>query len=196
MTAPTSTADKLPSIETKPPTSSSDLQRTSSLTPSTKTHTTLTDQNGDHFTISPTAEATLLRKLDFRILPLLAVMYLFNALDKSNLGNAKTAGLEADLGFAGTNKYNILLSIFFVPYVLTAPFLGIVGKIYGPSRVLPCMMFTFGTMTLLVVAVYNWAGLVALRWFLGMVSPKPWGGIGDDGYFKWRWEHLLMRRVV
>ncbi|TKA24215.1 hypothetical protein B0A50_05979 [Salinomyces thailandicus] len=170
MTAPTSTADKLPSIETKPPTSSSDLQRTSSLTPSTKTHTTLTDQNGDHFTISPTAEATLLRKLDFRILPLLAVMYLFNALDKSNLGNAKTAGLEADLGFAGTNKYNILLSIFFVPYVLTAPFLGIVGKIYGPSRVLPCMMFTFGTMTLLVVAVYNWAGLVALRWFLGMAE--------------------------
>ena len=80
------------------------------------------------------------------------------------------AGLEKDLGMEGTNDYNILLSIFFVPYVLTAPFLGIVGKMYGPSRVLPCMMFTFGTMTLLVVAVKNFAGLVTLRWFLGMAG--------------------------
>lgn len=67
-------------------------------------------------------------------------------------------------------RYNILLSIFFIPYVLTAPFLGMVGKIYGPSRVLPAMMFTFGTMTLLVSAVHNWGGLVALRWFLGMAE--------------------------
>lgn len=65
---------------------------------------------------------------------------------------------------------NVLLSIFFVPYVLTAPFLGILGKIYGASRVLPLMMATFGSMTLLVVAVYNWSGLVALRWFLGMAE--------------------------
>lgn len=57
-----------------------------------------------------------------------------------------------------------------MPYVLTAPFLGILGKIYGPSRVLPLMMLTFGSMTLLVTAVYNWSGLMALRWFLGMAE--------------------------
>ncbi len=45
-----------------------------------------------------------------------------------------------------------------------------IGKIYGPSRVLPCMMFTFGTMTLLTSAAFNWGGLVALRWFLGMAE--------------------------
>jgi hypothetical protein len=32
----------------------------------------------------------LVWKFDLHILPLLALMYLFNALDKSNLGNAKT----------------------------------------------------------------------------------------------------------
>lgn len=97
-------------------------------------------------------------------------MLQFNALDKSNLGNAKTAGLEKDLGMEGTNDYNILLSIFFVPYVLAAPVLAILGKMYGPSRVLPCMMFTFGTMTLLTVAVYNFGGLVTLRVFLGIAE--------------------------
>ena len=70
-------------------------------------------------------------------------MYLFNALDKGNLGNAKTAGLEKTLNLTG-DGYNVILSVFFVPYVLTAPFLGIAGKKFGPSRVLPLMMATFG----------------------------------------------------
>jgi hypothetical protein len=48
-------------------------------------------------TIDPKAERALVWKLDLRVLPVLAVMYLFNSLDKSNLGNAKTAGLEKDL---------------------------------------------------------------------------------------------------
>lgn len=44
--------------------------------------------------IDPRAERSLVRKFDFTLLPILAIMYLFNSLDKSNLGNAKTAGLE------------------------------------------------------------------------------------------------------
>jgi MFS family permease len=118
--------------------------------------------------IDPKSERALVWKFDLRILPVLALMYLFNSLDKSNLGNAKTAGLEASLGMTGTNDYNIILSIFFIPYVLTAPFLGIAGKKYGPNRVLPLMMFVFGTCTLCVAAVKNFGGLLAIRWFLGM----------------------------
>lgn len=125
------------------------------------------------YVIDPKAERALVWKFDLRILPVLAVMYLFNALDskcslissssklnpvESNLGNAKTAGLEDDLGLVG-NQYNILLSVFFVPYVLTAPLLGIAGKKYGPNRILPVMMFTFGSMTLFVAAVHNFGGL-------------------------------------
>ncbi|RMZ88016.1 hypothetical protein DV736_g4754, partial [Chaetothyriales sp. CBS 134916] len=117
--------------------------------------------------IDPAAEKRLVWKFDLRILPTLAVMYLFNSLDKSNLGNAKTAGLEKDLGLHG-DDYNMILSIFFVPYVLTAPLLGIAGKKYGPSRVLPLMMFSFGFFTLMVVTVHNFGGLFAIRWFLGM----------------------------
>jgi len=66
------------------------------------------------------AERALCRKFDFRLLPVLAMMYLFNALDKGNLGNAKTATMEKDLHFKD-NQYNIILSVFYVPYVLCAP---------------------------------------------------------------------------
>ncbi|KAL1296804.1 hypothetical protein AAFC00_004432 [Neodothiora populina] len=98
-------------------------------------------------------------------------MYLFNSLDKSNLGNAKTAGLENSLGMnPNGNQYSLSLSIFYIPYVLTAPFLALLGKKYGPSRVLPLMMFTFGSMTLLITTTKNFAGLMTLRWFLGMAE--------------------------
>jgi MFS family permease len=146
------------------------LKPITSLTSDSAGNTHILTPSGETFIISSSAEKALVRKFDFRILPLLAMMYLFNALDKSNLGNAKTAGLEKDLGMSGTNEYNILLSVFFIPYVLAAPVLGILGKMYGPSRVLPCMMFTFGTMTLLTVAVYNFGGLVTLRVFLGIAE--------------------------
>ncbi|KIW44524.1 hypothetical protein, variant [Exophiala oligosperma] len=79
--------------------------------------------------IDPEAEKRLVWKFDLRILPVLAIMYLFNALDKGNIGNAKTAGLEDSLDLKG-DQYNLILSIFFIPYVLTAPFLGIAGKKY------------------------------------------------------------------
>ncbi|CAG8982493.1 hypothetical protein HYALB_00002273 [Hymenoscyphus albidus] len=115
------------------------------------------------------AERALCRKFDYRLLPVLAIMYLFNALDKGNLGNAKTAGMDKDLGFK-KNEYNIILSVFYVPYVLFAPILGLVGKKYGPSRVLPLMMFTFGSMTILTVTATSFGGMMALRWFLGIAE--------------------------
>lgn len=58
--------------------------------------------------IDPRAERALVWKFDLRLLPVLAIMYLFNSLDKSNLGNAKTAGLEGtpSLGLI-TDEYHI-----------------------------------------------------------------------------------------
>ena len=111
-------------------------------------------------------EKRLVLKFDVRILPVLALMYLANALDKGNLGNAKTNGLEKDLHFR-ENDYNLILSIFFVPYVLFAAPVAFVGKRLGPARVLPALMFVFGSMTLLSAAVKNFGGMMATRWILG-----------------------------
>jgi MFS transporter, ACS family, DAL5 transporter family protein len=133
----------------------------------TGTQTVIGEDSETEMVIDPGAERRLVWKFDLRILPVLAIMYLFNSLDKSNLGNAKTAGLEKDLHLKD-DQYNLILSIFFIPYVLTAPFLGILGKKYGPNRILPIMMFSFGSFTLFVAAVKNFAGLMTLRWFLGM----------------------------
>ncbi|KAI0421851.1 major facilitator superfamily domain-containing protein [Xylaria grammica] len=119
--------------------------------------------------IDSAAERALCRKFDFRLLPVLAIMYLFNALDKGNLGNAQTAGLSKNLNFA-PGQYNLIVGIFFIPYVVFAPPLALLGKKVGPSRMLPILMTSFGSFTLLTAATHNFSGIFALRFFLGAVE--------------------------
>jgi len=49
----------------------------------------------------------VIRKLDFRLVPLCFVLNMFSLLDRSNLGNAKLAGLTEDIDLAG-NRYQWL----------------------------------------------------------------------------------------
>lgn len=51
---------------------------------------------------SPEEVARVVRKLDWHILPLCFVLYTFSVLDRSNLGNARLAGLEEDLKLTGS----------------------------------------------------------------------------------------------
>ena len=58
----------------------------------------------------PPAEARrILRKVDYHLVPLLALLYLVAFVDRSNIGNAKIAGMEKDLKLHGL-QYNIAVS--------------------------------------------------------------------------------------
>lgn len=74
-----------------------------------------------------------------------------------------------DLNFK-PGQYNLMLSIFFVPYVIFAPPFSMLGKKFSPARVLPLLMFCFGACATLSAAVQGFSGLFALRWFLGMAE--------------------------
>lgn len=45
-------------------------------------------------------EGALLRKLDFRLLPAVGILYLLSFLDRSNVANARIEGLATDLGMS------------------------------------------------------------------------------------------------
>lgn len=91
-----SAADKLPAVEIgdthSPDRAKQDLEPTTGITQDENGNTVITREDGEVFVIDHKAERALVWKFDLRILPMLAMMYLFNALDKANLGNAKTAG--------------------------------------------------------------------------------------------------------
>lgn len=52
------------------------------------------------------ATARLVRKIDLRLLPFLALLYLLSFLDRTNIGNARLAGLEKSLKMEGLD-YNV-----------------------------------------------------------------------------------------
>lgn len=58
-------------------------------------------------------EAAVIRKLDYRLLPLVFVLYSLSVLDRSNLGNAKLAGMETDIDL-GANNYAWLGTAFYI----------------------------------------------------------------------------------
>lgn len=61
-------------------------------------------------------EKKLKRKIDFRIMPLVILVYLMNYIDRNNYAAARLQGLEQDLHLVG-NQYQVGLSILFVGYV-------------------------------------------------------------------------------
>lgn len=50
-------------------------------------------------------EKKVLRKMDLRLIPMLAILYLLSFLDRGNIGNAKIEGLQEDLNMTG-GQYN------------------------------------------------------------------------------------------
>ena len=66
--------------------------------------------------LPPDEAKRALRKVDYRLIPLLAFLYLVAFVDRANIGNAKIAGMEEDLKLVGS-QYNIAVTMFFVTYV-------------------------------------------------------------------------------
>ena len=65
--------------------------------------------SGDDVDFSGVNEKDVLRKMDIRLIPVLAVLYLLSFLDRGNIGNAKIQGLTADLHLSG-DEYNMCLT--------------------------------------------------------------------------------------
>lgn len=52
----------------------------------------------------------VLRKIDFRLLPVLTILYLLCYIDRGNIGNARVAGMNEDLNLTPA-QYNMALTV-------------------------------------------------------------------------------------
>lgn len=67
---------------------------------------------GEEVDFSGVDEKKTLRKMDVRLIPMLALLYLLSFLDRSNIGNAKIQGMAVDLRLsADGSQYNIALTV-------------------------------------------------------------------------------------
>ncbi|KAM5385575.1 hypothetical protein ACJZ2D_000774 [Fusarium nematophilum] len=111
----------------------------------------------------------IMRKVDWRLLPLLTILYVLSFMDRSNIGNARVAGMNVDLGLT-PSQYNMCLTVFFFPYALFEVPSNIVLKLMRPSLWMTFLVITWGTVLTLQGIVKTYHHLIVTRFFLGMAE--------------------------
>ncbi|KAK4238349.1 major facilitator superfamily domain-containing protein [Achaetomium macrosporum] len=143
-----------------------------------------TDEYGQALVqFDPQAEARLRRKLDLYLVPTVSLLYLFCFIDRANIGNAKIAGFEKDLGMKGYD-YNALLSIFYISYIVFEIPSNIMCKWIGPGWFIPAISLGFGIISVCTAFVHNFAQAAGVRFLLGIFEAGMMPGIA---YYLSRW---------
>ncbi|KAM0277374.1 hypothetical protein ACHAO9_012576 [Fusarium lateritium] len=111
----------------------------------------------------------IVRKIDWYLLPPLTLLYILSFIDRSNIGNAKVAGMNDDLGLTGP-QYNMALTVFFFPYAIFEVPSNIVLKMVRPSRWMCLLVISWGTVVTLQGIVQNYHQLLVTRILLGFTE--------------------------
>ncbi|PIG88140.1 MFS transporter [Aspergillus arachidicola] len=132
--------------------------------------------------IDPELERRIVRKIDCRLLPTTAVIYLLCYLDRSNIGNAKILNSSTNDTLLESNnisnyQYTIAMMVFLVAYsVFEAPS-NLALKIFQPRRWLGFLVISFGAFCTGIGLTHNFAGLAALRFLLGAAEAGAFPGM-------------------
>jgi sugar phosphate permease len=110
-------------------------------------------------------EKRVLRKIDTHVPPLVTFLFLLSFLDRSNIGNARIAGMAEDLDLS-SDRYEWLLTIFYISYIVFQ-FQGFMWKVLRPSTWATIITLAWGIVATCQAAVQSWGGEMALRFLLG-----------------------------
>ncbi|KAI0366855.1 MFS general substrate transporter [Pilatotrama ljubarskyi] len=146
--------------------------------------------------VSPSVEERrLVRKLDWRIMPIACIMYLFAYLDRSNLGNARLQGLPQDTlhGDPTGVLFDWVNSAFFFSYIICQVPATILSKLFPPRIWLGCATVGWGLCSVLMSTAFNFPGLLVARIGLGVFEAGFGPGIPLYMSFFYTKEEMGMR---
>ncbi|KAK2757234.1 hypothetical protein FQN54_004748 [Arachnomyces sp. PD_36] len=123
----------------------------------------------DESPYTPEEEKKLLRSIDMILMPTIFIMYLLSYMDRTNIGNAKIAGMEDDLNMS-SGQYSICLVVFFIGYVVFEVPSNMVLSKTRPSIFLPAIMVLWGTLTCLMAVVKTYKHVLILRVLIGCIE--------------------------
>lgn len=98
-------------------------------------------------------------------------------------GNARLAGLENDLGMSG-NDYNVVLSVFYISYILFEIPATIACKHMGPGWFIPITSLGFGLSSVFTAFANDMPSICGVRFVLGIFEAGMLPGIA---YYMSRW---------
>ncbi|TGZ77187.1 MFS general substrate transporter [Ascodesmis nigricans] len=118
---------------------------------------------------SSATTSRILTRTDRYLLPFLALLFLLNSLDRSNIGNAESAGFTKHAGLE-PRDINDAVSAFFVAFVALQPVGAALGKRVGAARWVGGVMMVWGLLTTLMAGVKTREGLLTLRAAIGALE--------------------------
>ncbi|KAJ5004246.1 MFS transporter prlL [Colletotrichum sp. SAR 10_66] len=123
------------------------------------------ETSGPTITWTEEEEKALVKKIDLFLMPTIWLMYLLSYMDRTNIGNAKIAGMADDIGLS-SSQYSIVLVVFFIGYVLFEPPSNMILVRTRPSLYLPLIMALWGVLTCIMSVVKEYHHLIVLRVFV------------------------------
>jgi sugar phosphate permease len=115
------------------------------------------------------------RKATWRLIPFIFVCYLFNYLDRVNVGFAKLEMLDA-LHWSET-VYGLGAGIFFIGYVLSGVPSNLILHKLGARRWIAIMMIVWGALSAAMLTVNSAGSFYVLRFFTGVAEAGFFPGI-------------------
>ncbi|KAL6228667.1 major facilitator superfamily domain-containing protein [Aspergillus navahoensis] len=108
----------------------------------------------------------LLRIIDWLLMPLMGFSYMLQFLDKQALGQSAIMGIIQDLKLSG-NQYSWAGSIFYLAYLVFSYPASMLMVRLPIGKVLAVTVFLWGGVLACHAASFNFAGIMATRFFLG-----------------------------
>ncbi|KAH7125140.1 major facilitator superfamily domain-containing protein [Dendryphion nanum] len=115
-------------------------------------------------------EKKLIRKIDWRLLPILGALYSISFIDRGNIGVARVAGMGQDLGLSVGNRYTTVLVLFFPTYFLLELPSNMVLRKVGVANWLSFIAFSWGIIMIGQAFAKNWWTLAICRVLLGAME--------------------------
>jgi Major Facilitator Superfamily len=140
--------------------------------PSPSIHSDDDDHGNDSSSHHRRITRRVIHKLDYILLPFLALLFLVNSLDRSNIGNAETAHFTSDIGLK-PHDLNVAVAWFFAFFVAFQPVGAALGRKFGITRWVPTCMAIWGVLTASHVWVHKKWQLVLIRILIGILEGKP-----------------------
>ncbi|KAF2154263.1 MFS general substrate transporter [Myriangium duriaei CBS 260.36] len=106
------------------------------------------------------------RQFDLKVLPIVCCLYVLSYLDRGNIGNAKTAGMQKDLHLS-SSQWTWVLNSFYVCYVCFE-WTNMLWKIWPAHIYVAVLCILWGTAAMSSGTVHNLGGLIVSRCFLGV----------------------------
>ncbi|KAF7553038.1 hypothetical protein G7Z17_g3890 [Cylindrodendrum hubeiense] len=121
-------------------------------------------------TLDEATNKRLLRKIDWKLMPVLCFTYALQYYDKATMSQAAIFGLRTDLGLEDGLKYSWATLIFSIGYIVGTYPISLLAQRYPPRIVCTTICLIWAIITLCTAACTSFGGLLANRFALGLIE--------------------------